>query len=742
VTLLTSTVLPTPLTSFIGRTTELTHVARLLDSTRLVTLSGPGGVGKTRLALHAASLLREAFSDGVCVVELAAVREPAQVVRRVAAALRVVEDPDRGLVQSLVDALRSREMLLVLDNCEQVRDACAELVVELIGACPWLRVLATSRDVLRIHGEAVVRVPSLDTDESTRLFVERARLAKPEFALSECSAHAVAEICRRLDGIPLAIELAAARINVLSPSGIASRLDERFKLLSVGTRGVLPRHQTLRALIDWDYELLDPVERDVFNRLSVFAGGWTLEAAEAVCGDIEQTSQLFVLDVLTSLIDKSLVVAEAHGDDAIRYRMLETLREYGQLRLGRCDAVGRQHAAYYLALAERAEPELTGPHQATWLSCLDAERENLRGALRWLAAAGCADEAWRLSGALWRFWSKRGYFAEGRELLSLALGLDVFDASAARAKALQAAGNLAAQQGDYAAAEPLYEEALAVRRALGDRPAIGNLLSNLGIIARYQGNNHAARRLYTDSLAIRRELDDTWGIATSLANLGIVMLELGKRSEARCLHEESLDLRRRLGDRWAIANSLHNLANVARDDGDFNSAFALYAESIAENRALGDRLALAYLLEDVACLCATRSQSSRALRLAAAATALRSDLGARLSPAEQSALDRRLATAGASAVESQPLSLDEALDLALSPLPEPSVAVGPWSELTPREREVADLIARGLTNRQIAAALVVGDKTVETHVAHILAKLGFSRRAQIIVQAAQHAAAA
>jgi non-specific serine/threonine protein kinase len=441
------------------------------------------------------------------------------------------------------------------------------------------------------------------------------------------------------------------------------------------------------------------------------------------------------------LVDKSLVVADSVSGDAIRYRMLETLRQYGQERLAespRCGQVGALHAAHFLALAERAEPHLTGPEQAVWLARLDSERENLRRACSWFVRQARAEEGWRLGWSLWRFWSKRGYLAEGREQLAAALAV-AFDGApnAALARALQAAGTLAAQQADYAAAQSHYEDSLALRRVLRDREGVANLLSNLGIIARYRGDNHAAKRLYAESLSIRREQGDTWGVATSLANLGIVTLELGDCARARALHEESLSLRREVGDRWAIANSLHNLANVAREQADFLAARGLYFESIAMTRELGDRWALAYLLEDVACLAAAVNQPASALRLAAAATELRAAIAAPLSPAERTALDRRLrSTRSPGSAEDTQLTLDEALDLALSLEVDQPPPPGPWDGLTRREREVADLVGRGLTNRQIAETLVVGDKTVETHVAHILAKLGYSSRSQVIHRAA------
>jgi predicted ATPase/class 3 adenylate cyclase len=608
--------LPLQVTSFIGREKELAEVKRLLETTRLLTLTGAGGVGKTRLALHAAAEALPRFTEGVWLAELAALADPALVPQAVATAVGIREEPGRSLLATLSEALRPKHLLLVLDNCEHLVEACARLADSLLRTCPQLQVLATSREPLGIAGEAPWRVPSLgllDAQdgrplpptpqvaqvEAVRLFVERAVSAQPGFALTDQNARAVAQICQRLDGIPLALELAAARVRVVPVEQLLGRLSDRFRLLTGGSRTALARHQTLRATVDWSYDLLSPDERRLFNRLSVFAGGFTLEAAEAVCSG-EDVALEGVLELLTHLVDKSLVVVEGAPDGTARYRLLDTLRQYGWQRLvdsRESEAIRRAHAGCYLALAEEAEPELTGAGQQAWLERLERDHDNLRVALVWAVEREEAETGLRLGGALGRFWMVRGYLSEGRQRLAAGLALaGASGRTAVRARALDMAGWLASPQGDYPAARALLQESLAICQELGHKRGTAFALYGLGLAAWNQGDYGAARALYEESLAICQELGDKQGIAEALNGLGIVAWNQGDYPAARALAEESLAICRELGDKWGIAFALRGLGLVAWGQGDHAVARALLQESLAIYRQLGHKRGTAFAL--------------------------------------------------------------------------------------------------------------------------------------------------
>jgi non-specific serine/threonine protein kinase len=485
------------------------------------------------------------------------------------------------------------------------------------------------------------------------------------------------DICHRLDGVPLAIELAAARVRLLDTSALAARLSRRLQLLTSGPRDAPARHQTLRAAIDWSYELLSADEQRLFHRLGVFAGGFTLEAAEATCAQDNEVDPA-LLDLLACLVDQSLAHRVETGAGESRFGMLESIREYALERLVAGDdevSTRERHARYFLALAEDAEPELTRQQQSFWLAKLEREHDNLRTALAWFESADDMAAAWRLAGALWRFWATHGHFREARERLDRLLARPSNEPNgAARAKALHAAGSLAFLQGDLTAARALYEGSLSVRRALGDQSTVASLLSNLGIIARQQRDDSAAVALHEQSLAIRRALGDRWGISNSLSNLGLVYLEQGNHARARAMFEESLAIKGDLGDSWSTANTVHNLANAVREQGEFARAHSLYADSLAVMLELGDRRAVAFLLEDLACLGAMSGNAARALNLAAAADALRESSGAPLLPADRLSLDRWLASARSTLGESataawtagRTLPFDDAVALALN----------------------------------------------------------------------------
>ena len=607
--------LPQQATSFVGREKELAEVRQLLARARMLTLTGSGGCGKTRLGLQLAADSLERFPDGAWLVELASLSDPGLVPQHVATVLGLKEELGKQISQTLREHLKDKRFLLLLDNCEHLLDACARLADALLKWCPGVQILASSREALGIGGEQAYRVPSLSLPdpkrahtsasvapfEAVQLFTDRARLARAEFQVTDQSASALASICYRLDGIPLAIELAAARVRSLSVEEIDKKLDERFRLLTGGARTALPRQQTLRSLIDWSYDLLNDAEKQVLQRLAVFAGGWMLPAMEQVCaGDgIEEGG---VLDLLTSLADKNLVLAEQNNEH-YRYRLLETVRQYARDRLlehGDSGCWRSRHLVYFLQLAEQAEPHLTDAQQKAWIDRLENEHDNLRAALAWsLVEGGDAGSGLRLAGALGSFWSIRGFAGEGRGWLADCLAAAPDATPAIRAKALCAAGVLAREQGEYAAAHSLLMEGLEFHRALGNRQGIAATLNNLGSLAREQGDYQRARAMHEEGLTIWRQMGDRRGISSSLNSLGNLARELGDHASARSFYEEGLAIDRERGDSHSIAISLNNLGGMASDLGDYAVARALHQESLAIRRELGDRRGIASSLTNL-----------------------------------------------------------------------------------------------------------------------------------------------
>jgi len=600
--------LPFQLTSFVGREREIAEVQRLFTTNRLTTLTGAGGCGKTRLALEVAHAVLKAFPDGVWFIEFAPLANLELLPQTVASVLGLREGASGSILGTLTNHLRAKTALLIFDNCEHLIEACAELAEALLRACPHLKILATSREALGLLGETAFLVPPLSLphglealsvetvtqSEALQLFVERARAVQPDFQLTDVTVSTAAQICQQLDGLPLAIELAAARVRALSVAQIAARLEDRFRLLAGGNRTALPRHQTLSALIDWSYELLPEMERALLRRLSVFRGGWTLEAAEAVCagGELEAT---LVLGLLMRLVDKSLVVIEEQGQ-AMRYGMLETIRQYARERLlesGDAERIQNRHLEFFLQWAEQVEPEVHGPRQLEWLNRVEAEHDSLRAALEWsLAQAEGGEASLRLAGALFSFWSQRGHVSEGRAWLARALASPAARSTgAARAKALYAAGFLAHwEKIDQTTGKALLEESVGLWRALGPagKSGLAHTLVALGEVMRGQGDPATARSLASEAIALFREQDERWGLAYSLSNLGLAIRDQGDFALARSVINESLALWRDLGDLWGLGVATRFLGMVALRQGDYEVARRHYADFLAIARKLGD----------------------------------------------------------------------------------------------------------------------------------------------------------
>jgi predicted ATPase/tRNA A-37 threonylcarbamoyl transferase component Bud32 len=695
--------LPVPSTTFVGRDKELAAVKQLLlrRGVRLVTVTGPGGIGKSRLAIEVAREMVDHFTCGAYFVPLAGVTDPSLVTLAIAQTLGVRETGGQQPFEALKEYLRnsiSAPLLLLIDNFEHIV-AAAPMLAELLTLAPSLNLLVTSRAALHVSNEHEFPLEPLGLPDSRSLpspealsqysaislFVQRAAAIKPNFELTEENAAAVAEICARLDGLPLAIELAAARVKLLSPSAIRTRLANRLQLLTGGARDLPARQQTLRQAIDWSYDLLNEPEQKLFRRLSVFQGGCTLEAVESVC-DTKKDLGLDVLDGVASMVDKSLVRQIEQGDGEPRFVMLETVREYGLEKLaasGEEPLTRRAQAAYCLVLAEEGAAEDTGGKQTEWLDRFEIEHDNFRTALEWLTQTGNVEWGLRLGVALFRFWEMREYLAEGRERLGKLLKLEGTTAPTNLwLRALFAAGVLAAEQGDYgvsdalleenlefarrlddkrsiavslnamavttrdrgdlAASRALFEKSLALWRELHDAQAVARGLSNLANVVKLQEDYAHARTLNEECLSIFRDLDDRTGIAWALNHQGDVARDQGDSAAARSLYEQSLVCFRDLNDRWGVAGTLADLGNLAKEQRDYRAADSLYRESLRIFQELEHKRGVARLLECFAGSAAAQSEPERALRLAGAAAALRQSLGVPLTPAEQGKLERSL----------------------------------------------------------------------------------------------------
>ena len=662
--------LPARMTSFIGRWREIAELHDSISRHRLTTLLGAAGSGKTRLAIEAAAGESDTFPDGVWLVELASLADAALIPESINSVLRIPEVRGQPAIETLVVQLRSARALLVLDNCEHLMDGCAAIARKLLGDCPGLRVLATSRQSLRVPGEAIYQVPPLSAPgpddvtgaqvdgagqllryEAVQLFVERAGLVQQGFAPDASELRAIATVCRRLDGIPLAIELAAARVNVLAVGEIARRLDDRFRLLTSGPRTAPDRHRSLRAAVEWSYDLLPERERDAFDQLAIFSGGFTLEGAEALWA-ASADPEFDPLALLAGLVERSLIAIERQEDGETRYRLLETMREYGQQRLrerGAHAACERRHAHYYMALAERLEPRMIGRELQRLQARVERELDNIRAALRWsLGAGGEREIGLRLAGALWRFWWLRGHFAEGRSHLEALLAHpDAAAPTAARARALYALAVLIYRHADYeagdqAVARALFEECQAIYRDTGDPGMVAACLRELGRVAIELGEYDVARPVLEEALAIERELGDSYAVALTVSALAWRALFAGEYEAvapyiAACLPEFEA-----VGDVLYIGISHFFLGRLYTDTGDYERAYTHLATIINELPVTAIRWAFPITLEGFARLAAAQGQHERAVRLAGAAVAHREAINASLGPSWQLDLEARL----------------------------------------------------------------------------------------------------
>ena len=727
--------IPVQRTGFVGREKEVAAAKELLlrPDVRLVTITGPGGIGKTRLAIEIASGVADSFPGGIHFVALSAVNDPGLLLSVIVQTLGLREAGGQSALELLKKNLQDPSrppILFLLDNFEHLLQA-APTVAELLAIGPNLKIMVTSRAALHVYGEHEFPVPPLALPDSrskppvedlskypaVALFLQRAGAAKPDFELNRENASAIIEICNRLDGLPLAIELAAARVKVLSLAAMRTRLASRLQLLTGGARDLPQRQQTLRAAIDWSYDLLSPAEQKLFRRLSVFIGGCTLESVEAVC-DAKADLDLDLLDGMASMVDKSLLQQVEQPNGESRFKMLETIREYAREKLeaSQEEALTRRaHAAYCLVIAEEAATEQGETVGAEWLENFVLEHDNFRAALEWLTETGDADWGLRLGSALFRFWERLEYLSEGRDRLDNLLKLPgAAMPTKARARALFAAGILAAEQGDYGQAEALigesrdtsrelgdkqgvavslnalavmvrdrgdfatanalFEENVALWRELGDRKAIARALSNLASVVKLRGDFARARSMYDECLVLFRQIGDRMGIAWSINYQGDLARDQGDSAAARTLYEQALSMFRELGDRWGIAGTLADLGNLAREQGDCATAHALYCESLKIFQELEHKRGIARLLECFACSASVQSQAERSLRLAGAAAALRQNIGAPLTPKEQAKLETHLDparyaltnTSGATAwLEGWGMPLEKAIEKAI-----------------------------------------------------------------------------
>ncbi|MDX2543557.1 LuxR C-terminal-related transcriptional regulator [Streptomyces sp. WI04-05B] len=759
--------LPAPLTSFVGRGREVAEVRRLLGAARLVTLTGAGGVGKTRLARETAAASSKAFPDGVWLVGLASVHEPAAVPGVAGAALGLSDQGVRPVREQLAAHLSGRRVLLVLDNCEHLLDACAELTQELLEAAPGLRVLATSREPLALTGEHVFPVPALDGPEAAELLRDRTSAVRPGFQVTDENRKTVSRLCADLDGLPLAIELAASRLRTLSVEQVAERLEDRFALLTAGSRTARPHQRTLRAAIDWSWDLCTPAEQVLWARLSVFAGSFTLDAVEDVCtgGAVERSD---VVDLLDRLVNQSLVECAHHGG-APRYRLLETIRQYGCERLtddAREDQrVRRWHRDFYLALAKSLHENWCNPRprQPEILARLRAEHGNLLTALAYRNVpstlnsamprdASCCDDpqaTLALADALLYYWVAGGFRSEGRRQLERAL-TEAPDPTPARAHALVAAAHMALLQSDLSAADGWLTEAGALAERLGEPALSARVRGYWGVSTLFQGRVAEAFSHVEQAVADHTALGDRFGTVTWLCTLAIVS-NAAENPRAPQIAREALAAAETHGEQWARAHLLMAMGRRAWTLGELSEADTLARSALEALRGFDDTFGIAKMVEQLAWITASGGDHRRAGRLLGLARSLRHDIDVTIAMGEpqdtefhdrcSTEVRQALGHDGYEQALQDGAALDgaaAAIDYALESQTEtgarttrPDAATASESPLTRREEQVAALVALGMTNRRIAAELVLSPRTIDSHVDRILTKLSFSSRAQI-----------
>jgi non-specific serine/threonine protein kinase len=758
--------LPVPLTSFVGRERDVAAVVDLLrrPGVRLLTLTGTGGIGKTRLALQCVEHLRDDFSDGVAFVPLAPVRSHHLVLPTIAAVLDVSDAADRPLLDRLHAFLADRNLLLVLDNVEHLL-ATTEFLPDLLAASPRLTILCTSRVPLNLSGEQVFTVPPLsvpDADhppplrdlrdtEAVRLFVQRAQAASYSFALTAPNAPDVAELCRRLDGLPLAVELAASQVSVLPPSALLARLEHRLDLLSDGPRDAPARLRSMRQAIAWSHDLLSDREQMLFRRLGVFVGGFTLDAAEAVAGNGWGN-----LETITSLVRSSLVSRTASADDEPRFVMLETIREYALERLaasGEEQMIRDAHAAWCVTMAEAAMPSWSSPGQTAWLDRFEAEYDNVRAALEWLAEPSRRDTGVRLIGMLWFFWFVHARWTEGLAWLDRALAWSAGERTLARVRVLNGAACLALMVGDAQRSLDLGEESLAIGREIDDIGAISvadSPLTGLGAAAGMLGDFDRATAYNEAALALCRRLGET--VPSAMATASVVLTNMAliartRHDDARTMRlvKHALALQKKLGFTWGSSDSLYILATIADETGNVAQAIELYRESLRLATQSRDPQQILAVLERVSLLSAKAGQPERAARLLGTAERLRERLGRPITPGEQQVVEcsmtlarARLGEAAFSAARSAGRALSPEEAIAEASRIEAPFARPPGDRLTRREHEVLQLLAAGRTNRAIADLLSLSERTVEGHVLHVMAKLDLESRAAVAAYAVRH----